>query len=65
MKGNKNILNTSLPRNTQILGIWDYTKQGVNYSVINTSEGKLYRLNPSNGNLTEKYSGLDKTSKCN
>lgn len=65
MKGNKNILNTTLPEGTQILGIWDYTKQGIHYPVITTSEGKLYRLNLETGNLSEKYSDLSKTAKCN
>lgn len=65
MKGNKNILNTTLPEGTKILGIWDYTKQGVHYPIITTSEGKLYRLNTETGILSEKYSDLNKTAKCN
>jgi len=65
MKGNRNILNTTLPEGTKILGIWDYTKQGVHYPIIITSEGKLYRLDIETGILSEKYSELDKTAKCN
>jgi len=65
MKGNKNILNTVLPEKTKILGIWDYMKQGIHYPIINTSEGKLYRLNLETGVLSEKHSGLNTTAKCN
>ncbi len=64
MKGNKNILHTTLPEGTQILGIWDYTKQGFHYPIIITSEGKLYRINFETGILSEKYSGLNKMAKC-
>ena len=65
MKGNKNILNTVLPTGTQILGINDYTKTGIHYPIIITSEGKLYRINLETGILTEKYSSMNKTAKCN
>jgi hypothetical protein len=65
MKGNKNILTTSLPAGTKVLGIWDYTKQGNHYPIIITSEGKLYRLNLTTGVLSEKYSGLNHSAKCN
>lgn len=64
MKGNKNILNTTLPDGVKILGIWDYTKQGLHYPIVTTSEGKLYRLEFETGILSEKYSGLSKTARC-
>lgn len=64
MKGNKNILNTTLPEGTIITGIWDYAKQGNRYPIITTSEGKLYRLDIATGVLTEKYSGLSGEARC-
>ncbi|OGI18956.1 MAG: hypothetical protein A2287_07165 [Candidatus Melainabacteria bacterium RIFOXYA12_FULL_32_12] len=64
MKGNINVNQTSLPANTKILGIFDYIKGGVHYPVVNTSEGKLYRLNLSTGLLTQVYTGLNQTAKC-
>ncbi len=65
MKGNRNILNATLPEGTKILGIGDYIKQGSHYPVITTSEGKLYRINLETGELVQKYSGLSTTAKCN
>lgn len=64
MKGNVNICTTSLPTNTSILGIGDYVKGSSNYPVVNTSEGKLYRLDLASGALTEKFSGLNISAKC-
>ena len=64
MKGNVNICTTSLPANTSILGIGDYVKGSNNYPVVNTGEGKLYRLDLATGALTQKFSGLDTSAKC-
>ena len=64
MKGNTNICTTALPQNTKILGIWDYTKGSIHYPVINTSEGKLYRLSLYDGSLSQIYSGLNELAKC-
>ena len=64
MKGNINICTTSLPANTLILGIGDYVKGSDNYPMVNTSEGKLYRLDLTTGVLTQKFTGLNASAKC-
>jgi len=63
--GCKNILTSALPAGTTFLGIFDYTRQGKHFPVAVTSQGKLYRFNPDTGELSEKYSGLSSTAKCN
>lgn len=63
MKGNKNICNTVLPANTNIIGIYEYAPNGESSPVIVCSNGKLYSLNITSGLLNELYSGISSSSK--
>jgi hypothetical protein len=64
MKGNKNVCTTSLTVGTKILGIWDYVKGDDHYPIVNTSEGKIYRFDLSDGSLNLIYSGFNQLKKC-
>jgi hypothetical protein len=65
MKGNQNILNSILPENTKILGLFEYIKGDNKYLVVNTSEGCFYELDTESGLLSEPLKfGLSPTAKC-
>lgn len=64
MKGCLKINKTELLSDVTILGMHDYKKASAHHLIINTSEGKLYRLSNNSFELIELYNGLDTTAKC-
>lgn len=65
MKGNINLLKSSLPDNTKILGLFEYIKKDNKYLVVNTSEGCFYEFDPLAGLLSQPLKfGLSTTALC-